>query len=189
MALLPTTAQVGRLMWWRTKAVINGSVPAGELVGDFTDDTQPTGPQAAEIIAQAASSLVDVTGALAAAEASYPDEVDQAVTAAIAYQAAADIEASMSNTSPDKLAWLQARADALKTGLRLAIQEFIDTGATGVESASGSYVEDPLFLGLPLWPGPLYGSLWGYPPEEAVLANKMLPTGVLPVSSYPWGSW
>jgi hypothetical protein len=148
-------------MWWRTRAQLDKSVPATTLVGDFTDDTEPTAAQAQQIIDLASSSVIGITGPLDAAEIAYPPELDAAVTATIAYQAAADIEASFPNTNADKLAWLQARADAALVALRSVVAEFLDTGGTGIESETGEFIRDP-------WAIPAFGYA-GYGPGRGYM--------------------
>lgn len=186
MAILPSTQRVGRLMWGRTRTTGDSSNVAGVVEGDFTDATIPTDDQANEIIALAAMSFLDVTGFVGrhetGADEAWPQELQDLATAAIAYQAAADIETSFyadeTVQDPANRDYYQARANQLRAVLITAIGEWRGTGETGEPAITGDYHVDPLLVlaypgiagnrtyptttdGTIVWPVPGWGSGWG----------------------------
>jgi hypothetical protein len=142
VAILPTTRQVAQLLWKRTRARKDASVPGGILVGDFDDDTEPTGTQAAGIIETTANGFADILAPIAVDEAAWPDNLEAAAAAAIAYQAAATILASFPGDSadPELRDYYQSLATMARASLVTAIAEWRSTGTTGSQAATGDYV-------------------------------------------------
>jgi hypothetical protein len=171
VTILPSTQRVGRLMRGRTRTTGKTGNVAGVVEGDFTDATSPTGDEAQDAIELAAASLVDVIGDRTLAETGddthtpWPPELQDLASAAIAYQAAADIETSYfaeeTLQDPSNRDYYQMRANQLRDALIRGIDEWRGGGETGEPSVDGAYtLQQP--------------SLWGTPVSYG---NRMVVTG------------